>query len=715
MSEKIKAVSRQDEVAKDESEILDIFSDIAQNKKLVIFTGIIFFIIGTAYSLVRTPTYQADALVQVEKNSADMLLKDLKPFGNGSQAIASTEIELMYSRMIIGKTVEQLGLRNTVEQKYSSLLGKGWAKLCGEKSGTIDIDYLELPPDWEVASIDLIYLGKDEYQVEKEGNLLFKGKVGTLINRDGVALKIKSIQSKVGGVYTVTRNSELTAIDSIKSRLVIAEKSAKSGMIGLSITGDDPALTRETLNSILTNYLQQNTERKSEKAAKSLEFVKKQMPRVKSFLNQAEDKLNDYRKRNDSIDLSLEAKAALDISVAIQNQLNELTFKEAEISQKYTTDHPIYRALLDKRKTLLQEQSRVAKRIASLPATQQEVVRLSRDVESGQQIYMQLLNNQEELSLTKASAIGNVRIIDYATLQDFPVSSRGKIIIFISTFIGLIISITYVLTKKIFFLGIESSTQLDDMGINVYASVPVSDWQQRVDKERGNDSRTKLKRSSCSLLAMKNPADISIEAIRNLRTSLHFAMIDARNNVLMISGPSPGVGKTFVSLNLASVIAQSEMKVLFIDCDMRRGYTHKILGNKNERGLSEYLSGKVNSFDDIISTGDYPFEFISRGATPPNPSELLMRERFPSLVKWAGEQYDLVIVDTPPILAVTDASIIGKLAGTSLMVVRYGLTNDKEVYASLKRFELNNVDIKGVVLNAARKNSHDTYNSYVYE
>lgn len=208
------------------------------------------------------------------------------------------------------------------------------------------------------------------------------------------------------------------------------------------------------------------------------------MPRVKSFLNQAEDKLNDYRKRNDSIDLSLEAKAALDISVAIQNQLNELTFKEAEISQKYTTDHPIYRALLDKRKTLLQEQSRVAKRIASLPATQQEVVRLSRDVESGQQIYMQLLNNQEELSLTKASAIGNVRIIDYATLQDFPVSSRGKIIIFISTFIGLIISITYVLTK-IFFLGIESSTQLDDMGINVYASVPVSDWQQRVDKERG--------------------------------------------------------------------------------------------------------------------------------------------------------------------------------------------------------------------------------------
>ncbi|EPR3507099.1 polysaccharide biosynthesis tyrosine autokinase [Serratia marcescens] len=715
MSEKIKTVSRQDEVAKDESEILDIFSDIAQNKKLVIFTGIIFFIIGTAYSLVRTPTYQADALVQVEKNSADMLLKDLKPFGNESQAIASTEIEIMYSRMIIGKTVEQLGLRNTVEQKYSSLLGKGWAKLRGEKSGTIDIDYLELPPDWEVASIDLIYLGKDEYQVEKEGNLLFKGKVGTLINRDGVALKIKSIQSKVGDVYTVTRNSELTAIDSIKSRLVIAEKSAKSGMIGLSITGDDPALTRETLNSILTNYLQQNTERKSEKAAKSLEFVKEQMPRVKSSLNQAEDKLNDYRKRNDSIDLSLEAKAALDISVAIQNQLNELTFKEAEISQKYTTDHPIYRALLDKRKTLLQEQSRVAKRIASLPATQQEVVRLSRDVESGQQIYMQLLNNQEELSLTKASAIGNVRIIDYATLQDSPVSSRGKIIIFISTFIGLIISITYVLTKKIFFIGIESSTQLDDMGVNVYASVPVSDWQQRVDKERGNDSRTKLKSSSCSLLAMKNPADISIEAIRNLRTSLHFAMIDARNNVLMISGPSPGVGKTFVSLNLASVIAQSEVKVLFIDCDMRRGYTHKILGNKNECGLSEYLSGKVNSFDDIISTGDYPFDFISRGATPPNPSELLMRERFPSLVNWAGEQYDLVIVDTPPILAVTDASIIGKLAGTSLMVVRYGLTNDKEVYASLKRFELNNVEIKGVVLNAARKNSHDTYNSYVYE
>jgi len=714
MSDKIETVSRQNETAKDESEILGIFSDIASNKKLVIFTGVVFFIFGTIYTLLKSPVYQADALVQVEKNSTDMLIKDLRSFSTNNQPTASTEIEIIYSRMILGKTVEQLGLSNIVEQQYFPVFGKAWDKFHGKKTGAVNIGYLELPLSWKEPSIKLIYLGKNEFQVEKNDDILFKGKVGVLTKKNGVSLKVNSIESQVGATYIVTHNSELNAINSIKQRLVIAEKSAKSGMIGLSFTGEDPTLTRKILNSILINYLQQNIERKSEKAAKSLEFVRAQMPRVKEALDQAEDKLNDYRKRNDSVDLSLEAKAALDGSVSIQNQLNELTFKEAEIAQKYTTDHPIYRALLDKRQTLLQEQTRVGKKISSLPATQQEVVRLSRDVESGQQIYMQLLNSQEELSITKASAIGNVRVIDYATLQESPISPRGKLIIFISTLIGLISSVTYILTRKIFYTGIESSAQIDDMGINVYASIPISEWQQKADKERLFDSRSKVMISGSCLLALNNPADVSIEAIRNLRTALHFAMIEARNNVLMISGPSPGVGKTFVSLNLASVIAQSDMKVLFIDCDMRKGYTHKILGNKNERGLSEYLSKKVNVIGDIISTGNYLFDFIPRGATPPNPSELLMRERFSKLINWGSENYDLVIVDTPPILAVTDASIVGKFAGTSLMVVRYGISNDKEVFASLKRFELNNVEIKGVVLNAATKKLHDTYN-YVYE
>ncbi|WP_143460331.1 polysaccharide biosynthesis tyrosine autokinase, partial [Klebsiella pneumoniae] len=165
-----------------------------------------------------------------------------------------------------------------------------------------------------------------------------------------------------------------------------------------------------------------------------------------------------------------------------------------------------------------------------------------------------------------------------------------------------------------------------------------------------------------------NPADIAIEAIRGLRTSLHFAMMEARNNILMISGASPNAGKTFVSSNLSAVIAQTGKSVLYIDTDMRKGYAHKLFELDNNNGLSEILSGKVEVSQAVKKVHSAGFDFISRGQVPPNPAELLMHRRFGELLAWAEKKYDIVILDTPPILAVTDPAIIGHYAGTTLLV-----------------------------------------------
>jgi tyrosine-protein kinase Etk/Wzc len=122
--------------------------------------------------------------------------------------------------------------------------------------------------------------------------------------------------------------------------------------------------------------------------------------------------------------LSLEAKSVLDQIVNVDNQLNELTFRESEISQLYTKEHPTYKALMEKRKTLQDEKVKLNQRVSSMPKTQQEILRLSRDVESGQAVYMQLLNRQQELNIAKSSAIGNVRIIDNAITQPKPVKPK---------------------------------------------------------------------------------------------------------------------------------------------------------------------------------------------------------------------------------------------------------------------------------------------------
>ncbi|HFF8977843.1 TPA: polysaccharide biosynthesis tyrosine autokinase, partial [Serratia marcescens] len=457
-------------------------------------------------------------------------------------------------------------------------------------------------------------------------------------------------------------------------------------------------------------YLEQNIARQAAQNAKSLDFLQEQLPKVRSSLDSAEDKLNEYRRQKDSVDLSMEAKSVLDQIVNADNQLNQLTFREAEISQLYTKEHPTYKALMEKRQTLQAEKERLNKRVSVMPATQQEVLRLSRDVESGRAVYMQLLNRQQELNIAKSSAIGNVRIIDSAVTEPRAVKPKKTIVILLGIILGGVVSIGAVLFRVLLRRGVETAEQLEELGINVYASIPVSLWLQQ--KNIGNSKKAinKNKTIKPNFLAIENPADLAIEAIRGLRTSLHFAMMEASNNVLMISGASPDAGKTFVSSNLAAIIAQTGQKVLFIDADMRKGYAHKLFGFANNlNGLSDILSGKAKADDVLNHIPSVDFDFIARGQVPPNPAELLMHQRFNEMIEWASQHYDLVIVDTPPVLAVTDAAIIGRYAGTTLLVVRFEENTVKEIEVSMKRFEQSGVNVKGCILNGMVKKASSYY------
>ncbi|HBW9787962.1 TPA: polysaccharide biosynthesis tyrosine autokinase, partial [Klebsiella pneumoniae] len=416
--------------------------------------------------------------------------------------------------------------------------------------------------------------------------------------------------------------------------------------------------------------------------------------------------------KNDSVDLSLEAKSVLEQIVNVDNQLNDLTFRESEISQLYTKEHPNYKALMEKRKTLQEEKAKLNKRVSVMPETQQEILRLSRDVESGRAVYMQLLNRQQELNIAKSSAIGNVRIIDNAVAQTKPVKPKKIVIILIGFIFGSVVAIGIVLLRVFLRRGIESPEQLEELGINVYASIPVSEAfaNNAVKKASWKNKNYDIKQA---FLAVENPADLAIEAIRGLRTSLHFAMMESRNNILMISGASPNAGKTFVSTNLAAVIAQSGKKVLFIDTDMRKGYTHNLFNVENTKGLSDILSGKMTVERAIQPLSMAGFDFIARGAVPPNPAELLMHKNFDALLSWASQNYEIVVLDTPPILAVTDAAIIGNYVGTTLLVARFEQNTAKEIEVSVRRFEQSGVIVKGCILNGIIKKA-SSYYSYGY-
>lgn len=692
----------------DEIDLGRLIGEFIDHRKLIISVTSLFTLVALIYAIFATPIYQADALIQVEQKQANAILSNLTQMLPDSQPQSAPEIALIQSRMILGKTVDDLNLQARVNQKYFPILGRGFARLAGDKPGTISISRLYIPGNNDdELKISLIVKDKNNFSVHSD-DLDINGKVGELIDEKGISLKIDDINAKPGTEFVISYVSRLRAITDLQEGLNVADQGKDTGILALSLTGDDPVLVERIINSISENYLAQNIARQAAQDAKSLEFLSKQLPQVRSDLDQAENKLNQYRRLSDSVDLSLEAKAVLDQIVNVDNQLNELTFRESEISQLYTKEHPTYKALMEKRKTLQEEKEKLNKRVSAMPETQQEILRLSRDVESGRAVYMQLLNRQQELNIAKSSAIGNVRIIDNAVTQPKPVKPKKILVVLIGIVLGIMASVGVVFLRVFLRRGIETPEQLEELGINVYASIPVAEtFTKSVAQRKGWSKKTVDEIPG--FLAVDNPADLAIEAIRGLRTSLHFAMMEARNNVLMISGASPNAGKTFISSNLAAVISQTGKKVLFIDTDMRKGYTHKLFNESNTNGLSDILSGKVDINKALKRIGTADFDYISRGMAPPNPAELLMHRRFGELLNWASENYDIVVLDTPPILAVTDAAIIGNYVGTTLLVARFELNTAKEIEVSVKRFEQAGVSVKGCILNGVVKKSSSYY------
>ncbi|HEY5138223.1 MAG TPA: polysaccharide biosynthesis tyrosine autokinase, partial [Methylococcales bacterium] len=351
--------------------------------------------------------------------------------------------------------------------------------------------------------------------------------------------------------------------------------------------------------------------------------------------------------------------------------------------------------------------------IEVLPETQQVILRLARDVQVSTELYTALLNNTQTLRVSKAGTVGNVRIIDYAVLPDEPIKPKKALIVAVSLILGLILGVAVAFIRKSLHRGVEDPDLIEkNLNIPVYATIPHSAQQLKIT----NRIKKNQQSNEPSILALENHDDLSIESLRSLRTTLHFAFLEAQNNIIMITGPSPGVGKSFVSINLATVLAEAGKKILLIDGDLRKGFINKNLGVRREQGLSEFISNTITLDVAIHKIPGANIDFIATGSIPPNPSELLLHERFSIFLENISKRYDHVIIDSPPILAVTDAAIIGRMASATLMVIRAGQHPMRELEQSTKRLLQAGVDIKGIVFNdVPESSSRYGYGKYVYQ
>ncbi|WP_236278191.1 polysaccharide biosynthesis tyrosine autokinase [Enterobacter bugandensis] len=702
-----------------EIDLIQLLAEMFDHRVMIACITLLFTVCAGIYAYSVTPIYQADALVQIEAKQDNSLLKSLSQFGTDLSPDVAPELLLLKSRMILGETVDKLGLTYSVKRRVLPVIGPLLER--GHKAGELTIGALTLPL-LEDKPQELLLTVQEQGRYHLEGKTLeADGVVGKTLVKDGVTLLVTSLSAAPGTRFALKTVTKLEAINALQRRLIVSESAKQSGIISLTLTGEDPDKIAVVLNTIAENYLSQNIARQEAKDTRSLTFLQDQLPKIRRELDEAEARLNAYREQRDSVDLSLEAKTVLDQVVNVENQLNELTFREAEVSQLFKKDHPTYRALRDKKQTLKQERTRLNNRVSSMPSTQQEILRLSRDVESGRTIYLQLLTRQQELNISRSSTIGNVRIIDPAVTQPGPVKPHKVIIIVLGMLVGLMLSAGTVLVRSAFKRGITSSEQLEAQGMPLLATLPRSVWlwkKTHLRKRTLFASHWKHRTSNVPFLPVDRPADIFVEAVRGLRTSLHFTMMNAVNRIVVISGPSQDCGKTLVSTSLASIAAQAGQRVLFIDADMRKGYVHNIFKLNNQHGLSSVLGGSIEWQDAIQRFEKGGFDVLTCGSQPSHPVELLMNERFQTVISRIDKEYDIVIVDTPPVLAVTDALLVARAAATTLLVARFGKTSVKEIENCRKRLQQMGVQVEGAILNDIVKSAafyyHSGYSHYNY-
>ncbi|MEI7035742.1 polysaccharide biosynthesis tyrosine autokinase [Fulvimonas yonginensis] len=718
----------------DDIDLHALLGTLLDHKWLIVGVTALFFVFSVLYVTLATPVYEATATVQVEQKVPSLPgLDDLTQTLGASSSQATTEIALITSRTVIGQAVTNLKLDIQAEPERFPIIGNYLARhynpqmpgdvappLMGMDSydwggSQLDIFQLDVPSGLLDKPLHVIAGEHGAYTLtDDDDNVLLQGRVGQTATGNGITMQVQALHANPGTVFDVARHSHLGTITALQAAIQAVEMGKDSGIIVLTYDNPDPVLATQLLDQISSLYVQQNVERNSAEAANSLKFVKEQLPKVKMDLEKATAALNAFQMRAHSVDISLQTKGLLDQTVSIDTQIENLRMQMADVERKFTSNHPTYQALAAQIGQLQAKKAALEKQVGNLPDTQQELLRLTRDVQVSNETYTNLLNQAQQLDIARAGTVGNVRVVDRAaTNTNKPVWPPKMILVFCGTALGGLLALAFIFIRQLLNRGVEDLAAIEHVGLPVYACVPLSAAEREISVRTGKVRRGVYAQH---LLAQSAPDDLAVEALRSLRTSLHFARLEAKNNLLMISSPGPGAGKTFVGANLAAVIAQAGQRVLLIDADMRKGALHSVVGGRPEQGLSELISGQIGLSEAVRTVeGASNLYFIARGKVPPNPSELLMHAHFTALLEKLKPRFDLIIIDTPPILAVTDAAVIGHHVGTSLMVVRFGVNQAREIALAKQRFEQNGVPVKGAIFNAVEKRSAGYYAYAYYE
>ena len=344
-----------------------------------------------------------------------------------------------------------------------------------------------------------------------------------------------------------------------------------------------------------------------------------------------------------------------------------------------------------------------------------QLAKFSGDLSFNNNLYMMLLTKAHQLRVMKAGVLGNIQVIDPAIIPYEPIPNKNRLIFLGSIMLGGLLGLLAALLRGVLDSKLyDPSVVEENLNLPIYATIPFSQKQKGLGKHgwwQGSSPEQPF------LLYNEAADDPAIEAMRFLRTLIHGGELHLNpHSTIGITGPSPNVGKTFLSANLACLLAEIGLHVLVIDADIRKGTLHKYYTVDNECGLAEYLAGLVEDDAIIKNSQFHNLDVITRGGLHSNTSVLMNSSRLEKLLSSCRKQYDIVLLDTPPALAVTDGVIVSRYCDRLMIVIRSGVTTLDEVSACWRRLTQSGKKPSGLVMSGYEPNKlgYGKYRQYSY-
>ena len=712
----------------DEFQILNVFRDILRKWHYFLIAGILFTGLALLYVRFTLPVYQASSsiLIDDEKSSpanvTDLLSSDLF----GTNLNLPTEIGILRSRTVLQETIKRLNL----ETQYWSTTNYPSQPLYPKSPIKVEVDTFIREYKDLAFSITVLDSNNFNLEVEYEGDKLPEFYLnqnfafGQIIKTDHFKFRLQkgiSLQPVIGATYEFKVRSSNKLIAEMLENLTAEPLDKEANIVLLTYLDVIPVRALDILNEIGKVYIDLDIQDKAEVASLTLKFVDEQLNNTGSMLSTNEQEMQAFKEKNKTVDLSEESKAVLqklnvldlervknNIEItSLQNLFNYLTTndditnlaptslgipdpllielitnlqalqaKRKSVSFGVKNDAPAVRVLdqqiSENRAALIENVRSIQKRlvvtrdalniqldkyegsIKQVPEMERELLGIKRNFEVNQNIYTYLLQKKAETSIAKATAVSDNKILDSSALADEPVEPSKKIIAAVILLLTLIIPTTIITTKSLL-----RNTVLNRDDIGIYTEVPVIGVVGHSD-------------DNFNLVVSNRPKSAIAEAFRTIRTNLQYYGHGDGCKTILITSSVGGEGKSFVTLNLAGIIAMQQQKVVVLGLDLRKPKLFNDFGWKNDMGASNYLVG-AQTLDHVIRKTDNPFlDIIISGPTPPNPAELLSKPLMGEMLTELKKRYDFIVIDTPPIGVVSDAFILLNQSDVNLYVVRQG-------------------------------------------